>query len=92
MVYKHAVEAVFHIYAQCGEDAAKRGGWRPCIKWASLRENLSSGGLRITKAQTSLCESACTPAQSDQCLCYSFFGKKHISTCYRGNFNIPASL
>ena len=19
------------IYAQCGEDAAKRGGWRPCI-------------------------------------------------------------
>ena len=22
----------FLIYAQCGEDAAKRGGWRPCIK------------------------------------------------------------
>ena len=31
MVYKHAVGA-FHIYAQRGEDAAKRGGWRPRIK------------------------------------------------------------
>ena len=32
MVYKHAVVAALHIYAQRGEDAAKRGGWRPCIK------------------------------------------------------------
>ena len=32
MVYKHAVVAAFHIYAQGGEDATKRGGWRPCIK------------------------------------------------------------
>ena len=24
--------AAFHIYAQYGEDAAKRGGWRLCIK------------------------------------------------------------
>ena len=24
-----AVFAAFHIYAQRGEDAAKRGGWRP---------------------------------------------------------------
>ena len=31
MVYKHAVVAAFHIYAQRGEDAAKRGGRRPCI-------------------------------------------------------------
>ena len=31
MVYKHAVVAAFGIYAQGGEDAAKRGGWRPCI-------------------------------------------------------------
>ena len=31
-VYKHAVVAVFCIYAQHGEDAAKRGGWRQCIK------------------------------------------------------------
>ena len=31
MVYKHAVAAAFRIYAHCGEDAAKRGGWRPCI-------------------------------------------------------------
>ena len=32
MVYKHAVVAAFQIYAQRGEDAAKRGGWRPCVK------------------------------------------------------------
>ena len=32
MVYKHAVDAAFRIYAQRGEDAAKRGGWKPCIK------------------------------------------------------------
>ena len=31
MVYKHAVVAAFHIYAQRGEVAAKRGGWRLCI-------------------------------------------------------------
>ena len=31
MVYKHAVVAAFHIYAQRGEDAAKRGGWRHLI-------------------------------------------------------------
>ena len=24
--------AEFHIYAQCVEDVAKSGGWRPCIK------------------------------------------------------------
>ena len=32
MVYKHAVVAPFCIYAKHGEDAAKRGGLRPCIK------------------------------------------------------------
>ena len=34
MVYKHAVAdvAAIRIYAQRGEDAAKRGGWRPCIE------------------------------------------------------------
>ena len=32
MVYKHAVVAAFRIFAQRGEDAAKRGGLRPCIK------------------------------------------------------------
>ena len=31
-VYKHAVVAEFRIYAQRGEDAAKREGWRLCIK------------------------------------------------------------
>ena len=31
-LFKYITVAVFHIYAQCGEDAAKRGGWRPCIK------------------------------------------------------------
>ena len=32
MVYKHAVVAAFRIYAQRGEDAAKREVWRQCIK------------------------------------------------------------
>ena len=32
MVYKRAVVAAFGIYAQLGEDAAKREVWRPCIK------------------------------------------------------------
>ena len=31
MFYKHAVVAAFRIYAQRGEDAAKRGDLRPCI-------------------------------------------------------------
>ena len=31
MIYKHAVVAAFRIYAQHGEDAAKRGDWRLCI-------------------------------------------------------------
>ena len=32
MVYMHAVVVAFHIYAQRGEDAAKRGGLRLCVK------------------------------------------------------------
>ena len=28
----NAVVAAFHIFAQLGEDAAKRGVWRRCIK------------------------------------------------------------
>ena len=32
MVYRHTAVAAFHIYAQSGEDAAKREGWRPFIK------------------------------------------------------------
>ena len=37
MVYKHAylnyiTAAAFRIYAQHGEDVAKRGDWRPSIK------------------------------------------------------------
>ena len=31
MVYKHAVAAEFRIYAQRGEDAAKRGGWSSAL-------------------------------------------------------------
>ena len=31
-VYKHAINAAFYIYAQSGEDAAKRGDRRQCIK------------------------------------------------------------
>ena len=35
---------------------------------------------------------ACASAQSDQCLCCSLIGKYHILTCYKRNFNSPASL
>ena len=31
MVNKQAFVAAFRIFAQHGEDAAERGGWRPCI-------------------------------------------------------------
>ena len=30
-VYKYTVVATFRIYAQRGEDTAKRGGWRPAF-------------------------------------------------------------
>ena len=30
-LFNYITVAEFHIYAQCGEDAAKRGGWSPCI-------------------------------------------------------------
>ena len=30
--FKCITVAAFPIYAQRGEDGAKRGGWRPCIK------------------------------------------------------------
>ena len=32
MVNKHAANATFHNFAQHGEDAAKRGDWRPCFE------------------------------------------------------------
>ena len=32
MAYKHAYLNILRICAQRGEDDAKRGGWRPCIK------------------------------------------------------------
>ena len=28
----YSTVAAFRIYAQYGEDAIKKGGWRPCIK------------------------------------------------------------
>ena len=30
--FKYITVAAIHIYAQRGGDAAKMGGWRPCIK------------------------------------------------------------
>ena len=30
-LFKYITVAAFHIYAQCGEDAAKWGGWKPCM-------------------------------------------------------------
>ena len=31
-LFKYITVAAFRIYAMCGEDAAKRGGWKLCIK------------------------------------------------------------
>ena len=31
-LFEYITVAAFRIYAECGEDAAKKGGWRPCIK------------------------------------------------------------
>ena len=31
-IFKYIIVAAFRIYAQHGEDVAKRGGWKPCIK------------------------------------------------------------
>ena len=31
-LFEYITVAAFHIYTQGGENAAKRGGWRPCIK------------------------------------------------------------
>ena len=32
-LFEYITVAAFHIYAQCGEDAAKRGGWRPAVHY-----------------------------------------------------------
>ena len=44
-------------------------------------------GLQATKRRP-----ACASAQTDQRICYLFFGKYHIWTCYKQNFNFLASL
>ena len=31
-LFEYITVAAFCIYAQCGEDATKRVGWRSCIK------------------------------------------------------------
>ena len=31
-IFKYITVSAFHIYAQRGEDVAKRGGWKPCLK------------------------------------------------------------
>ena len=57
------------------------------IKWASTRENMSSG-CREQQGR----RPACISAQSDQRLCFLLFGKYHIQSCYRRNFNFLDSL
>ena len=57
------------------------------IIWASTRENLSSVVCEQQRRRPT-----CASAQTDQRLCYSLFGKYHISTCYRQIFNLLASL
>ena len=55
------------------------------INWASSRENLSSVVCEQQRRRP-----ACASAQSDQRLCFSRFGKYHIQTCYKPNFNFLA--
>ena len=57
------------------------------IIWASTWENLSLGVCEQHRSRP-----ACASAQSDQRLFYWLFGKYHMFTCYRWNFNILASL
>ena len=76
------------------------------IYWSNpfVLHNFSTGGcvsyhmgLDVRIPVFRVCEQhrrrpACATAQSDQCPCYSRFGKHHIKTCYQQNFNFPASL
>ena len=56
-------------------------------KWASTRENLSSGVAKKHRRRP-----ACSSAQSHQRLCFFAFGKYHIQTCYKRNFNFLDTL
>ena len=29
-IFEYITVAAFRVYAQCGEDFTKRGGWKPC--------------------------------------------------------------
>ena len=55
--------------------------------WALSWENLSSEVCEQHRRRP-----ACASAQSDQHLCFSLFGKYHIQTSYKRNFNSLASL
>ena len=57
------------------------------VVWASSRENLASEGCKQQR-----CRADCASAQSDQRLCFSLFGKYHIQTCNKRNFNFLANL
>ena len=57
------------------------------VKWASTRENLSSGVCEQHRRRP-----ACASAQSDQRLCYLRYGKYHFKACYKRNFIFLASL
>ena len=58
------------------------------IRWASTRENLSSGE-GVCEQQRRRPDSAC--ARSDQRLHYSFIVQYHIQTCYKRNINFLGS-
>ena len=55
--------------------------------WATSRENLSSEVCEQQKRRP-----AFASAQSYQRVCYSLFGKYHIWSCYKRNFNFLASF
>ena len=64
----------------------KHKKWKS-IKWASMWENLSSGGCEQQR-----CRPAWAYLQSDQRLWHSLLRKLIIKTCYKQNFTILASL
>ena len=78
-----------HTYFQdpCRPPLQMTDAFKHIPNWASTRENLSSGACKQHRRRP-----ACTSAQSDQRLCYSLFEKYHMKSCYRWNFNLPASL
>ena len=70
---RHFVDRASHFV-----DRASHFVDRASIKWATTRENMSSGVSEQHRRRP-----ACASVQSDQPLCYLLFGKYYMGTCYR---------